>query len=67
MDHGERWNLAFPPASSGHGRFLLLEAWGELLVFVWLQLGLEAEAEPRGTKVRRSRGDRGQLTGSLGQ
>lgn len=46
---------------------LLLEAWGELLAFVWLQLALEAEAEPRGTKVRRSRGDRGQLTGCLGQ
>lgn len=53
MDHGEHWNLAFLPALLGCWRFLLWEAQGELLIlasgFCW---GLEAETEPRNTKVR---------------
>lgn len=53
MDHGECWNPAFPPALLGCWRFLLWEARGELLVFVsGFSWDLEAETEPRSTKVR---------------
>lgn len=34
MDHGECWNLAFPPVLLGCWRFLLLKAWGKLLILV---------------------------------
>ena len=62
MDHGECWNLAFPPALLGCWRFLLREARGELLIFVsGFSWSLEAETEPRSTKVRERRGGGGKL------
>lgn len=67
MDHGKCWNLAFIPASLGCWRFLLREAWGELVFVSGFSWGLEAETEPRSSKVRMSSGGGGQLMVHLGR